>query len=207
MTTPDMPPSLLIPIGAVLAASITAVVSFVSLIISKEQKISEFRQTWIDGLRAEISEFASCARRLSSERFPLDLKAIGGSFSANIEAENAEILRPDPFHEQRLDMAQAYYAVRLRLNPKESDHNAILDGMDAVYLVLNTEGHASCFERTVEALDGLSRVAQSVLKREWGRVTVGEQNYRRTILLAKVLGILLGAVLLSLLAYAIYRAI
>ena len=41
----------LAPIATVMAALITALISFVNLTLSKEQKTSEFRQAWIDGLQ------------------------------------------------------------------------------------------------------------------------------------------------------------
>jgi len=46
-------------IGPIIAAIIGAVVALVSLIISKESKLSEFRQAWIDSLRQEIADFLS----------------------------------------------------------------------------------------------------------------------------------------------------
>ena len=42
-------------IGLIIAAIIAGVVSFLSLIISKEQSISDFRQQWIDALRKDIA--------------------------------------------------------------------------------------------------------------------------------------------------------
>lgn len=45
-----------IALGAVLAAFLTGTVSFISLINSKEQKTSEFRQSWVDNLRNDIAD-------------------------------------------------------------------------------------------------------------------------------------------------------
>ena len=42
-------------VGAVVAAIIAGLVAFYSLIISKEQTISGFRQQWIDALRADVA--------------------------------------------------------------------------------------------------------------------------------------------------------
>ena len=41
--------------GLIVAAIIAGAVAFVSLIISKEQSISEFRQQWIDELRKDVA--------------------------------------------------------------------------------------------------------------------------------------------------------
>jgi hypothetical protein len=54
----------LAPIATVVAALITAIISFVNLTLSKEQKTSEFRQAWIDGLRGDLAIFFSSARAL-----------------------------------------------------------------------------------------------------------------------------------------------
>ncbi len=204
---PDFPMQFVIPIGAVLAAAITAAVSFVSLVVSKEQKVSEFRQAWIDALRKEIAEFASNARRISTEEKPINLKAISGTMLETIAAHNEEVLRPDPYHTNRLQMAQAYYAIRLRLNPDEPDHTAILRGMDAVYEVLSSASGATCFEQTVAALDKLSSEAQRVLKREWTRVKDGEPRYKRAVTIAKFMGIGLALCFAGLVGYAAIRAI
>ncbi len=195
-------PQVVIPIGAVLAAAITAAASFVRLVVAKDQKVSEFRQAWIDGLRMELAEFASNARRLSSEERPIDLRRIGGTLLETITAHNEEVLRADPFHDNRLKMAEAYYTIRLRLNPDEPDHTAIFHHMNVVYEVLSTESSSTCFEKTVVALDSLSIEAQRVLKREWVRVRDGEVTYRKAIRIAKVMGIALAVCLAALLVYA-----
>ncbi|MGV3742883.1 MAG: hypothetical protein ACO1NO_11300 [Burkholderiaceae bacterium] len=46
----------------VLVALIAAAASLVATTLSKEQKVSEFRQAWIDGLRSELATFLSSAR-------------------------------------------------------------------------------------------------------------------------------------------------
>lgn len=42
-------------VWGVIAATITAAISYISIVISKENKISEFREKWIDELRDEIT--------------------------------------------------------------------------------------------------------------------------------------------------------
>ena len=203
----DFPVQLVVPVGAVLAAAITAIASFVSLVVAKEQKISEFRQTWIDALRREISEFASNARRVSAEERPVDLSALAGSIAASIKTKNEDVLRSDPFHDNRLQLAQAYFAIRLRLNPDEPDHTTILQGMEEVYGVLGSHTGDARFDKTVKALDNLSAHAQSVLKREWVRVKDGEPRYMRVAMAAKFVGIVLAIILIALVGYGVVIAI
>jgi len=54
-----MDPKLYMAIGPIIASIIGAVVTLASLIISKESKLSEFRQAWIDSLRQEIADLLS----------------------------------------------------------------------------------------------------------------------------------------------------
>jgi hypothetical protein len=203
----DVPLPLLIPIGAILAACITGAISFVTLVISKEQKTSEFRQAWIDGLRSELSDFASQARRVSSEETPLNLKTIAGSFKEQLEARNEEALRPDPFHENRQRMAQAYYALRLRLNPAESDNQTLLTHLDNIYTILNTHAESVRYDRTVNELDALACVAQGILKQEWTRVKEGEKRFQTATFAAKWTAIALGITFTILIAYAVWSHI
>lgn len=51
-------------IASVIAAIIAAAVAGVGLVITKENKTSEFRQDWIDGLRNELAELMEYFLRL-----------------------------------------------------------------------------------------------------------------------------------------------
>ena len=46
----------------IVAAAIAAAASLVAVTLSKEQKVSEFRQAWIDALRQDLASFFSSAR-------------------------------------------------------------------------------------------------------------------------------------------------
>jgi hypothetical protein len=48
-----------VALGAVIAAFLTALVTALGLVITKENKTSEFRQAWIDALRADFATYAS----------------------------------------------------------------------------------------------------------------------------------------------------
>lgn len=57
-----IPAQAVIAIATVVATLITGVIAIVNLTLSKEQKVSDFRQSWIDGLRDDLSKFLSGAR-------------------------------------------------------------------------------------------------------------------------------------------------
>jgi hypothetical protein len=56
MDVDTVPVNLFIPIGAIVAALVAGLFSFFNLVLSKEQKLSELRQDWIDGLRNDLAE-------------------------------------------------------------------------------------------------------------------------------------------------------
>ena len=62
----EYPATVLVGVGAVVAALIAAAASFVSMISSKEEKVSEFRQVWINNIREEISEFLALLKIVSA---------------------------------------------------------------------------------------------------------------------------------------------
>lgn len=67
------PVSYAIPIGVVVAAGVAGLFSLVSLIISKENKVTEFRQAWIDAQRNDLAELLATATAL--ETAPLKKRA------------------------------------------------------------------------------------------------------------------------------------
>jgi len=199
---PDIPSQLFVPIGAVLAACITGAVSFVSLIISKEQKTSEFRQAWVDALRADLSEFSAQARQIAAEHTPYSFKKLAAALAGEEEDRLDQLLT----NRQRL--AQTYYSIRLRLNLSETDHEALLTHLDKVYEILNTTAAEGLrFDETVAELDPMAKVAQSVLKREWNRVKDGETAFTTTKAVAKWTAIALALALAGALGYWSWKAL
>lgn len=203
----DIPIPLFVPIGAVVAACITGAVSFVTMSVSKDQKISDFRQSWIDAFRDELATFAGHARRLAYERTPVHIDRIGISVINLLQKEDEDAQRPDQFHENRQRMAQSYYAIRLRLNKSEPDHTKLLQNLDAVYRALNEYSNISRREECLKELDALSLTSQDVLKREWTRVKSGEPGYIFAVRFFKFGALLLSALLACLLGYAIWAQI
>ena len=201
MSMLDNPVPFLIPLGVILAACITAIISFLSLIISKEQKTSEFRQTWIDGFRHELAEFAGHARRISTETTLINLPSSNDSAADFVTSYNEDALRTDPFAENRLCMAQSYYALRFRLNPLEEDHSNLLTYLNKIYESLNQSNSNNRYSETTKELDDMSFVAQKLLKDEWIRVKNGEKAFRISVTIAKWVIIIFFIAILVWLAY------
>jgi len=101
--------------GTIIAALITAVISFLGLIISKESKVSEFRQAWIDALRAEIAAVITHAR------------AIYYAARLNPPGNSTEWQH---FRDDTVASNDAWAKIKLRLNPKEDSSTALLQALD-----------------------------------------------------------------------------
>lgn len=87
------PTSWAVPIGVVTAATIAGLFSLVSLIISKENKVTEFRQAWIDAQRDDLAEVLALA--ISLEVAPLEKRA--DNLAAFDRCFARILLRDNPF--------------------------------------------------------------------------------------------------------------
>jgi ElaB/YqjD/DUF883 family membrane-anchored ribosome-binding protein len=149
-------------IGLIIAAVIAAVVAFLSLVISKEQSVSEFRQQWIDALRKDIA-------------------IIIGRVIA-IQGESLDKNKDDwtGFH-------RAIVRIRLRLNPKENsagekhETEAVLKALEELESMFPIV-HASAKPQHHELNDLVKKLvdnSQKILKANWDRVREGEEGYRK----------------------------
>ena len=152
-----------VPIVIPLATAIIAgVVTLVVTVLAKEQKTSEFRQSWIDSLRSDVSELAGLAETLIdlAESDVEDGKADGGKF---IYDKSQEIVK----------IQACIVRIRLRLNPSEHEH---------ILLPLTRLADSEIDQAFAEIISDLELVVsgvQVVLKSEWERVKMGEPAYRQ----------------------------
>lgn len=108
----EIPTQYIPMIGTISAAIIVGITTFVVSVLSKEQKTSEFRQAWIDGLRNDISEFTG---RSSSIVF-----AIVSRMKLNPSKEEIK----QYVFEKEVDVIilnSLLDRIKLRLNPKEHE--------------------------------------------------------------------------------------
>jgi hypothetical protein len=154
-----------------LAAALAALASLLGLIISKESKVSELRQKWIDGLRKDIAT-------LLGEATQYHASVLG--------------LAPPAFSTLKINELMA--RIRLRLNLEEADHHrlfiAIIDYRDLALKGVSQEvGGQKASE--------ISHLAALILKREWKVVKKGEVVYRWTLRVLIFGLVFLGCVLLT----------
>ena len=155
-------------IGAVGAALIGALVSLIGLIISKEAKVSEFRQAWIDDLRSSLSTFLAHINAL------VDLKR--ATFISEEERFDREqgLLR---------ELNSSYYQIALRINSDEPLAKELQKVMVQLSKVVKDEEELANYDGyRVEFI----KAAASLLKAEWVRVKRGERVYRLANLIAGI---------------------
>jgi hypothetical protein len=158
--------------ASLIAALIAAGVSFIHLTLTKEQKISDFRQAWIDGLRDDLSTFFSVSRAMARATEETRL-------SEEQRANSKFGFTEDQVREMRLPAAQTYYKIKLRLNAGEEEHIQLLCLMDkAIAAQIASARMESDGTDTIPAIESAMEYSRQVLKTEWNRVKLGEPNFR-----------------------------
>jgi hypothetical protein len=154
---------------AIWAAVIAALAGFLVSMLSKEFKVSEFRQAWIDALRNDLAELVSIHFALNDH---VANEVQRASASQSLPQFNLEGRQKDF---ERLEATSA--RIRLRLNPVEHrDLICLVKRMGAPTESLRTGDTAQADELG----ERLLAESQSVLKAEWRRVKRGEVTFYAT---------------------------
>jgi hypothetical protein len=155
------PQALAVIVAALIAASLT----FLSLLVSKEHKISEFRQAWIDSLRDDLAQILSHTH------------VIADAYKAGVitdEKQDWVAVRED-----LIAANSAEIRIRLRLNPNEDQNIAILDlikELDDSYVIDCVPNYDTIY-KLEEKITAQSHI---ILKKEWKRVKRGEKVFFAT---------------------------
>lgn len=169
-------------VGAILAAIIAAVVAFYSLIISKEQTVSNFRQHWIDALREDIAALIS---------------SVAGVHGTSIAKRKADKELWDEVKQDLTRLRELTARIRLRLNPQENRGKEKEATVAVLKALKDLEGVFYSIDPQFHMLEPLMAMllgnAQVILKENWKRVRGGEPIYRVT----KWVTLLVGALLIS----------
>lgn len=148
--------------AAISGALIAAIMSLLGLVISKEQKTSEFRQVWIDSLRSEISRLIAHANALID----------GYSTGIEITESKRMEMRPD-----FLGVNEALANIRLRLNRTEKLAAIVLNLIDEIDREFSVD-HLPNLDNYLRVEKKLIEYSSLMLKSEWRRVKRGETLYR-----------------------------
>jgi hypothetical protein len=180
----NLPLQALIPIGVVTAAMIAGFFSLLNLIISKEQKVSEFRQQWIDSLRQELSDHIAALVSLSS-------------IFESCQHIDKDTSKTESELRQRV--TSTFTSIKLRINPEDSDKK-IRNMNQEVLRLLDEERklfNESKWKDTRLKCNEITNASIPMLKEEWKRVKRGENVY----VWSKWMAIALFTVSLCALAY------
>lgn len=179
-------------IGAVAAALVAGAITFLVAVFTKESKISEFRQAWINDLRLDTSRFIGIWYYITSD---LDLVENTSDFS------NREFWRD--LRDEVIELETLQSRIELRLNPTE--HAVVID---QVRMLASAEAVTGLsFEQRKREIDEFSRQIQRVLKEEWALVKVGEETYRKVRAVSRVVTWLLVALLCSSAIVAVFKVL
>jgi hypothetical protein len=98
----------------IIVSLIAVIFSFIGLIITKEQKTSEFRQKWIDEIRSDIAKLMGCLSHFSTNWLLLD-NTEDVDVRKKFLTDNISLIN---------EIHVLFYHIELRLN-SEKDHQLI----------------------------------------------------------------------------------
>jgi len=167
----ELPPTIFVAFGVVVASIIAGVFSFLNLVSSKENKVSEFRLEWINGLREEVAILISGIQELvrhqvdDSEEYDL--------------ARHMEWLKQtrEAYHNVINNLSR----IQMRLNPKHIEENPespeakLMASIEHVRKLFNDEKYEEAFR----SCSNIRKDAAPLLKSTWDLVKNGEPGYRR----------------------------
>lgn len=174
MDITSIPPTVFIAFGVITAALLTGIFSIVNMVSDKENKVSEFRLAWIDGLRNEIAEYSAAAQELSRAYKP-------EKFSPE-----------DIFKETKSAYAKAsenLTKIQLRLNSEHIKKNP--NSPEALLMSAVSKARtfrSKEFKEVLDCCEEIRDAAAPLLKSTWNSVKLGEPAYRwfRSIAIAIV---------------------
>jgi hypothetical protein len=163
---PEVPVNTLIPAGVIIASAIAGVFSFITLILSKEQKVSEFRQKWIETLRDDISDF------LGNIVVLVDMKQ--RNRSARVANVNL-VFTAGEIKDCQAAVSSSLTRIFLKLNPDDNNQNikALIKHLDEI----KSYTRSAKWDEINEKIDLVREDSQKLLKQEWDRVKKGEPAF------------------------------
>lgn len=177
MDITSIPPTVFVAFGVITAAVLTGFFSFMNMVSAKENKVSEFRLAWIDGLREEIAEYTSAAQELVrvADRFKAE------DFHTDQEKHN---LRIEWYKETREAFSRAtgnLSKIQLRLNPEHIKNYPDSPEANLMQAITTARDFSvkGDFKSVLASCKDIRIAAAPILKSTWDLVKRGEVGYRR----------------------------
>ncbi|GAC32628.1 hypothetical protein [Paraglaciecola polaris] len=167
----ELPSGAFIMIWATIAGIITAVVALVSMIISKEQKISEYRESRRRRIRQEAAQYLAQIDTLF-KLYECELKSTKQNCLTDMELQKFRCSHKENIY-QLFEMRHRLF---LRLTPERSPKlKESLESIDQVFF-----GTSFCEDTLHIHRDSIIKEVQGILRYEWKRVKSGEPDYQKT---------------------------
>ncbi|WP_129128098.1 SH3 domain-containing protein [Geomonas oryzae] len=155
--------------GAIFAALITSGISVVNMVISKDQKTSEFRQAWIDALRQDLSDMIGHLFRISA-------LCVYYVEQHKDERDKAIEKLVEDVGEDISTVSTLYHRILLRLNP--DDDKEVIASVTALHDMLSSiEENMLDQDKLDKESTKLVNLSNGLLKKEWKRVKRGEPAF------------------------------
>lgn len=169
--------------AVIIASIIGLIVAVTTAVIAKEQKVSEFRQAWIDAFRQDAADLYTLMLQSNHHIYNANrLKLICKKYNPedNTPPKANEMLLV--FNEKCTEATTKLALIRFRLNPhkeKKYINNAtfILRDMSDYKDCSNLEALEILHSDLQNRIHLLSDDIHTILKSEWERVKRGEKRY------------------------------
>lgn len=158
-------------------ALLAATLAYLGLVLTKEQKVSDFRQAWIDALRKDLSSFYSNVTqfKLSYELYDKSL----AFWLLNFMRDNSEV------YSHALSLGQQ---IKFRLNP--NDEEGLIELINSILEILKDPTRQNIVQLD-DLLLQLDVAGHNVFKNEWERVKTGAPWFYRSKWAAIVIFVLI----------------
>ncbi|MUJ30189.1 hypothetical protein GNP73_19725 [Aliivibrio fischeri] len=167
----ELPSTVFVALGAIVAAIITGIISFINLVAAKDQKTSEFRQEWIDELRSDISNYLANVNIISCEAHLSYQLQDGKGITEEHLKEFAEKVSS-----QMNKAIQLFHSIQLKLNVK--DDKQLLSTFEEMNKLFDTALNDMHDTKKIEVItNSIIEQSQVLLKSEWKRVKRGEVSF------------------------------
>lgn len=191
-----------VPALATLAAAFVAGgIARSNLIVSKESKISEFRQAWVGELRENLSSLFSAVRLLARAVQDERDKENGNGSNPRFHFSQEKIV------EVRHLSTETKYRIELLLDAQQESHaelRRLLDAMMDTQTTYLTGGKKADIEPVFDSVGRANEQGTVVLAQEWKMVRLGEPEYRGAVSKADTVLLVAGVLMLALTAVAFF---
>jgi hypothetical protein len=185
---PETSGSMLVMIGSVVAALIAGSFSYVTLISTKEQNVSQMRSQWIEGITEDLAKLFSEIElliRLVEVELPVEGQPLA--------RQHLKVFRNR--HKENYErMNEAFALVRLRLD--SSKHQDILHALGELHRLFYGDCHNT--PEIMKTLDVLTAKTQIIAQDVWKTIRTGDTQYRR---LSAFIIVIVAALVLALITF------